>query len=106
MRTRVEKLRSPPLPAAGPKLRVATLGSGFLSMNSVSDLRFCSTEGGTRTVNGTSAASSAVPGISSTTMPSSAAMTRSPNAWLLSAGQTSSSAFAADENSSMPASAA
>ena len=38
MRTRVEKLRSPPVPAAGPKVILATIGSGFLSMNSVSDL--------------------------------------------------------------------
>ncbi len=74
MRTRVEKLRSPPLPAAGPKMIFATMGSGFLSMNSVSDLELLLDPGGTRTVIGTSAGSSAVSGASSTTTPSSAAI--------------------------------
>jgi hypothetical protein len=72
MRTRVENERSPPEPAAGPKLNEATSGSGFLSMKSVSDLSFWVTAGGTRTVKGTSEASSAVPGISRMTAPSSA----------------------------------
>jgi hypothetical protein len=39
MRTRVENERSPPEPAAGPKLKEATSGSGFLSMKSVSEGR-------------------------------------------------------------------
>ncbi len=72
MRTRVEIERSPPEPAAGPKLNFATTGFGFLSMIRVSDLRLSLTSGGTRMVMGTSEASSAVVGASRTILPSSA----------------------------------
>src|SRR5262249_24123800 len=54
------------------KLNFATIGLGFLSMIRVSDLRLPLTSGGTRTVMGTSEASSAVLGASRTILPSSA----------------------------------
>ena len=82
--------------AAGPKLNFATTGFGFLSMIRVSDLRRSLSSGGTRTVIGTTAASSAVTGASSVTLPSSALMSRSPKVICFSAGQTSSSARATE----------
>ena len=60
----------------------------------VSDLSLSFTSGGTRTVRGTRDASTAVTGASSTTLPSSAWMARSPKLACFSAGQTSSSALA------------
>ena len=74
-------------------------------MNSVSDLRFCLTCGGTRTVNGTSAASSAVPRRFEHHHAVFGGWRDRRTLGCFSAGQTSSSAFAGGASRSKAASA-
>ena len=75
-------------------------------MKMVSDLRFCPTCGGTRTVNGTSAASSAVPGDFEHDHAVFGLDGTIAESLSLSVGQTSSSACAAGPSRSRVASAA